>query len=99
MALMIKKYSSLRLVTLVSLPCMVIYCPSALAEIQTIAANTTSQLSASKAYNKNNKVLVPSLVGVLINGEEQGVPKPFMTQHQIQSVMSKKTAIFYLSMT
>lgn len=72
MALMIKKYSSLRLVTLVSLPCMVIYCPSALAEIQTIAANTTSQLSASKAYNKNNKVLVPSLVGVLINGEEQG---------------------------
>lgn len=72
MAVTIKQYSPLRLVTLVVLPCMVVYCPSALAEIQTIAANTTSYIPSTKASDKNNKVLEPTLVGVLINGEEQG---------------------------
>lgn len=67
-----KKFTPLRLVTLVSLPCVVAYCPSAFAEAQNIAANSILPISSINAAIKNNKMLEPTLVGVLVNGQEQG---------------------------
>lgn len=72
MAFMNKKFTPLRLVTLVSLPCVVAYCPSALADVQSIAANSISPISSVNAAIKNNIMLEPTLVGVLVNGQEQG---------------------------
>ena len=72
MAFMNKKFTPLRLVTLVSLPCVVAYCPSALADVQNIAANLISPISSVNAAIKNKKMLEPTLVGVLVNGQEQG---------------------------
>ena len=67
-----KKFTPLRLVTLVSLPCVVAYCPSAFADMQSIAANSISLTSSVNATIKNNKMLEPTLVGVLVNGQDQG---------------------------
>lgn len=73
MAFMIKKYSSIRLMTLVYLPCVVAYCPLAVAEVQNIAANIMSPVSSAKAAVKNNnRLLEPTLVGILVNEQEQG---------------------------
>lgn len=68
---MITKHSSIRLMTLVSLPWVAAHCPSAIAEVQ-IAANTLSFDSSAKAAVINNNRLEPTLVGVLVNGQEQG---------------------------
>lgn len=67
-----KKFTPLRLVTLVSLPCVVAYCPSAFADVQNIAANSISPISSVNAAIKNNKILESTLAGVLVNGQEQG---------------------------
>lgn len=60
------------LVTLVSLPCVIAYCPSAFAEMQNIAANSIAPVSSVTGAIKSNRVLEPTLVGVLVNGQEQG---------------------------
>ncbi len=60
------------LVTLVSLPCVIAYCPSAFAEMQNIAANSIAPVSSVTGAIKTNRVLEPTLVGVLVNGQEQG---------------------------
>lgn len=74
----------MRLVTLVSLPCMVVYATSAFAAIEDIATDNASLSLTTKAENKdastkpttafskNAKSLEPTLVGVLVNGEELG---------------------------
>ncbi|OXL18126.1 hypothetical protein CAN34_12900 [Psychrobacter sp. DAB_AL32B] len=69
---MTKKFTPLRLVTLVSWPCVLAYCPSALADVQNIAANSISPISSVKAAIESTKVLEPTLVGVFVNGQEQG---------------------------
>lgn len=60
------------LVTLVTLPCVIAYCPSAFAEMQNIAAKSIAPASSVTGAIKTNRALEPTLVGVLVNGEEQG---------------------------
>lgn len=67
-----KKLTPLRLATLVTLPYVVVYCPTALAQMQSIAANSGAQATFAKAAAKSDKALTLTLVGVLVNGEEQG---------------------------
>lgn len=60
------------LVTLVTLPCVIAYCPSAFAEMQNIAAKSIAPVPSVTGAIKTNRALEPTLVGVLVNGEEQG---------------------------
>ena len=63
---MIKKYLHLRMVVLVSIPCVGSYCSSVFAEVPRITAN----LVTPTVPTNNHQTLLPTLVGVFINGEE-----------------------------
>ena len=72
---MIKRYLSLRMMILASLPCVGSYCSLAFAEVPAIATKTatvniSSSLKSSASSTMDNQTSIPTLVGIFINGQE-----------------------------
>lgn len=73
---MSNKYLPLRMMVLASLPCVGSYYPSAFAEVSNLAVpEATTNSTAIKATAQDNQdltlALVPTFVGIVINGQEQ----------------------------